>query len=182
MERHSSTTRHHHNPLWDYICERYRRPGVAEQCLLLQDRWRADVNLLLCCGWIAHCTRTHPVQRQALQEQGVNADGEELPWPALLAISADWQVTLRPLRAVRRSLRKDQADPVRLRHCVLRLELAAERREVDALWPMVCGWMENIGRREGRTTRQTIMSYARSAGIPLDEAGENLTFLADALD
>ena len=187
MERHSSTTRHHHNPLWDYICERYRRPGVAEQCLLLQDRWQADVNLLLCCGWIARCTeipsfQPQARQRQALQAQMTNGAGAVLPWPALLAISANWQVLLRQLRTMRRTLRKDQTDPLRLRHCVLRMELAAERREVDALWPVICEWAHTAGRCGGWTTLQVMMSYARAADIALDQAGGNLTFLADALD
>lgn len=40
-------------PLWDYAVAQYRRPGVAEACLALQDDYGADVLLLLCAAYMA---------------------------------------------------------------------------------------------------------------------------------
>ena len=37
--------------LWNYSLEIYRRPGVQDACLKLQDDMGADVNLLMYCCW-----------------------------------------------------------------------------------------------------------------------------------
>ena len=37
--------------LWDFSLETYRRPGVEEACLKLQDELGADVNMLFYCCW-----------------------------------------------------------------------------------------------------------------------------------
>lgn len=39
--------------LWDFAVSTYRRAGVAECCLRLQDRAGADVNMLLTAAWLA---------------------------------------------------------------------------------------------------------------------------------
>lgn len=110
------------NPVWDYACDLYGRPGVAEACLSLQDRRGLDVNLLLFCCWAGHCGRVLSADEVARLCDGV----------------AEWnQDVIQPLRALRRWL-KDQAIAPRgeaeaLRQSIKASELEAERLEQDIL-------------------------------------------------
>lgn len=38
---------------WDFSSQIYDRPGVAPLCLVLQDRYGFDVNIILLCVWLA---------------------------------------------------------------------------------------------------------------------------------
>ncbi len=40
------------NPFWDYAIEVYRRDGVGQACLDLQEHHGVDVNVLLFCCWL----------------------------------------------------------------------------------------------------------------------------------
>ena len=40
------------HPFWDFALDVYRRPGVSDACLVLQERAHLDVNLLLFVCWI----------------------------------------------------------------------------------------------------------------------------------
>ena len=115
------------NPFWDYAVELYRRPGVEGACLELQARHGLDVNLVLLCCWLA--------------SRGVAADEPSLG--RIAAAAASWQEAfVRPLRAVRRRLKADLADPQHdsipacwpeltsgLRGRLLALEIEGERLE-----------------------------------------------------
>ena len=115
------------NPFWDYAVGLYRRPGVEAACLELQARHGLDVNLVLLCCWLA--------------ARGVAGDEQTLRRVAAAAES--WQAAfVRPLRAVRRQLKADLADPrpgsiparwpeltSGLRGRVLALEIDGERLE-----------------------------------------------------
>lgn len=39
------------HPFWDYSLKLYARPGVADACIVLQDEFDLDVNLILFCIW-----------------------------------------------------------------------------------------------------------------------------------
>jgi uncharacterized protein (TIGR02444 family) len=39
------------HPFWDYSLRLYGRPGVEEACLVLQDEFDLDVNIVLFCLW-----------------------------------------------------------------------------------------------------------------------------------
>ena len=101
--------------LWEFSLKTYRRPGVQDACLKLQDDLGADVNMLLYCCW-----------------RGGFADGE---MRALLADLAPWQsAVVHGLRSVRRTLKPMVAElgelseaASSLRKKVAALELEAEK-------------------------------------------------------
>lgn len=109
---------------WQFSLRLYGRPGVAELCLLLQDGYRANVNLLLLCCWL-------------------NRHLDDADFNRLEHALQTWQdEVVAPLRAVRRRLKNavdgvDSAAKDRLRRQLQQLELDAERIEqgllVDAI-------------------------------------------------
>ncbi len=81
------------HPFWDYSVRLYGKPGVADACLYLQDRYGLNVNCVLLCAWIA-------------------ADGRGALTSAHLATAlrriADWEAqAIRPLREIRRKCRQE---------------------------------------------------------------------------
>lgn len=101
---------------WEFSLALYCREAVANACLSLQDRRGADVNLVLAICWLA---RSGYAVNDAALESG-------------LAATAAWsESTLRPLRAVRRSLvsfaEVDADDRQSIKHGLLAVELEAER-------------------------------------------------------
>jgi uncharacterized protein (TIGR02444 family) len=113
------------NPFWDFSLTVYRKPGVPEACLLLQDEAGVDVNLLLFFCWLA-TTRDSALDEAAIRD--------------IAARTADWRDNVvRPLRGVRRWM-KGRADGISaesaegLRSEVKRLELASERLQQDMLY------------------------------------------------
>lgn len=100
--------------LWQFSLATYARPGVADACLDLQDRFGADVNLLLFALWAgAVC--------------GVRLGHAELD--RLKAEAAAWHhPVVVPLRAVRRHL-KGVPGAETLRESIKAAELESERLE-----------------------------------------------------
>ncbi|MEJ6612210.1 MAG: TIGR02444 family protein [Porticoccus sp.] len=43
------------NSFWIYSLSHYARSGVAEHCLQYQDKYDANVNMLLLCCWLGSC-------------------------------------------------------------------------------------------------------------------------------
>ncbi|MSO71044.1 MAG: TIGR02444 family protein [Alphaproteobacteria bacterium] len=106
--------------LWRWCGEVYRRLGVAEACLRLQDECGADVNLALTLIWGG--------------SEGISSiDAAALS--KLLDISRNWQAqVVAPLRGVRRALKPDTAAATQaLRTQVKTIELEAERIEQEML-------------------------------------------------
>jgi uncharacterized protein (TIGR02444 family) len=102
--------------LWEFSLATYAAPGVADECLALQDRHGLDVNIALFCCWYGWSGRGR------LTAAGIAAAEARV---------ADWtRDVVVPLRAVRRAL-KPLAAPqaATLRTSVKRLELDAEREE-----------------------------------------------------
>lgn len=79
------------NAFWRFSLATYGDPEVAGACLALQDRWGADVNLLLYCCWLGQRGRT--LDKRALRA-------------AMLAVNALQVNVIRPLRQSRRALRR----------------------------------------------------------------------------
>lgn len=106
------------NAFWEFSLRVYRQKGVADACLQLQDRFGADVNLVLYLCWLAS-RRAGPL------------DGAEVE--AIVGATADWRDgVVRPLRTIRRRM-KEAFDAVplalseTLRSEVKRIELESER-------------------------------------------------------
>jgi uncharacterized protein (TIGR02444 family) len=111
--------------LWGFATALYDQPGVAPTCLALQDRYGADIPLLLAAIWHGETGR------------GRLARGQVGDWRSCARL---WRsAAIAPLRAVRTAIRpaaKADAAIDRLRKAVLAAELAAERlllRDLDTL-------------------------------------------------
>jgi uncharacterized protein (TIGR02444 family) len=106
--------------LWRFSLAFYRRSGVSEALIALQDRADLDVNLMLFALWVGVSGRGR------LFKEGLKiADRIARP------IRAD---IVEPLRALRRRLKPDpDADVQRLREGIKALELAAEKVIQDRL-------------------------------------------------
>ncbi|MGO1077550.1 TIGR02444 family protein [Inquilinus sp. CA228] len=111
-------------PLWRFAQRVYSQPGVAQACLALQQRFDADVNLLLFAAWLGAERATPlpaPLARQA--QQRVAAWHDEI---------------VRPLRAVRQRM-KTGPKPApsgateALRDALKAVEIGSERIELALL-------------------------------------------------
>jgi uncharacterized protein (TIGR02444 family) len=107
--------------LWQFSKALYQSAGVERCCIDLQDRWGADVNLLLLCCWCG--------------ERGCSLDQA---W--FRATLTDPQFTgwrekcVEPLRCLRRQLKTQSLrGAIELRERVKVLELEAEKLEQDFL-------------------------------------------------
>lgn len=118
------------HPLWTFSLGVYGKPGVAPACLVLQERYRLDINLLLFAAW-AGAAHGH-----------VLSDAE---WGRAYATVGAWHAEMvRGLRSLRTRL-KDGPPPAPgpqtegLRSLVKKSELDAERIEQDLLYSLG-GW------------------------------------------
>ena len=106
------------NLLWQYSLAVYRRPGVEPLMIALQNLHNADVNVLLCCGWLGS------------QGQCLSLDNLQ----QLIDISRPWQEQcVQPLRAVRRFLKGREGDEA-FREQVKTLEIDAELRQQSLIY------------------------------------------------
>jgi len=141
------------NPFWDYSLTVYRKPGVAEACLALQDRVGVDVNMLLMCFWMA--------------EKGGGLLSDQA-MARLLAAAERWQQRIvMSLRLARKALSKDEVGPAaQLRRKIAAAEIMAERIEQQALW----GALERPAIAAelllpAAAARRNIESYAQISGL-----------------
>ena len=112
------------NPFWRFSLDVYSAPGVAPECLALQEALAIDVNLLLFSAW-------------AGAEPGVALTADEIA--AAEAVVAAWHdEVVRPLRAARRKIKGMtlHAEPAvaAFRKAVADIEIGAERIEQALLW------------------------------------------------
>jgi uncharacterized protein (TIGR02444 family) len=146
------------NPFWDFSLAVYRKPGVAEACLRLQDGAGADVNLLLYFCWLA------TVRDAALAEDDIRA--------AVDATDAWRAHVVQPLRAIRRWLKggaegmaPESAES--LRADVKRIELASERLQQDLLFRRTGPCAQAAGGPGARArAEENIACYLKLIGGP----------------
>lgn len=106
--------------LWPFAVHAYALPGVAAQCLRLQDEHGLDVDVLLAILWQAS-------RRAALDDAAL---------ARLLAATAPVHARVLELRALRRTLADERAREPRWQEAYEHLkaaELAAERVELSCL-------------------------------------------------
>ncbi len=102
-----------HSAEWRHVVAVYGRPGVAQACLLLQDRLGVDVLVMLHLGYV--CQQ----HRIPLHEDHIGSAD---------AVVKDWRdQVVRPLRSARRAIAKDDPDTQALRTAVQQAELGAEQ-------------------------------------------------------
>lgn len=104
------------HPFWDFALDVYRRPGVSDACLVLQERDRLDVNLLLFVCWTG-ASGSGLLNRDDIA-QCLKAVG---PWH---------EAVVRPMRGVRRILKGGFEGAPKDLNDQLRREIQA--REIDA--------------------------------------------------
>lgn len=149
--------------LWRFAEALYQHPGVEQACLHLQTQG-ADVCLLLCAAW--------------LETRDVACSDERIT--ALRTLTHGWQqqvvVPLRQLRqSWRAAARSDQALTA-LREHVKKLELEAEREQLQRLaactqtWPdgvtnAALNWLERLAPEPGcRDALHTLRTAATHLG------------------
>lgn len=112
------------NPFWRFSLRIYAAPGVAAECLSLQDKFGLDVNVLLFAAWlgVSRGVRLEPSDLQCI-------DQIVAPWSAEV---------VRPLRLVRQKLKMmtEIIDPEvqTLRKQIADSELFSERIEQALLY------------------------------------------------
>jgi uncharacterized protein (TIGR02444 family) len=127
--------------LWTFAVSLYECPGVAEDCLTLQDDLGANVCLLLCGAW--------------LEQRPVACTPERLA--ILNTLAKQWSAAVvEPLRGLRRQWREvaqHDAQLARLREALKGLELQAEQVLLERLakacedWPSTARptlWLEAL--------------------------------------
>ena len=119
------------NPFWRFSLAVYAAPGVADECLALQDAQGIDVNVLLFAAWLGSRRVVVTEEHLAVIESTVR------PWR---------DQVVRPLRGVRRDIktRADaaQEDFAALRTDVAALELRAEQLEQAMLYDMAANLID----------------------------------------
>ncbi len=111
------------NAFWRFSVAVYAAPGVAAECLALQEARGADVNVLLYCAWAG-------TQKRLLADSHVAAIG---------ARAATWhERVVHPLRAARQSIKTlpemEIGEVALFRKNVAALELRAEQIEQALLF------------------------------------------------
>lgn len=139
---------------WESSLALYRRPGVPEACLRLQDRDGLDVNLVLWCLWLGATGRRLDA---ALLGRAMAAVA---PWRARAVL---------PLRDIRRDLKPGVpgapfAETNALRESIKKLELETERIQhliLEALAPAPDGTADAVAHA---------LLYAAAAGASAHDA------------
>jgi uncharacterized protein (TIGR02444 family) len=119
--------------LWRFAEALYQRPGVETACLLLQTQG-ADVCLLLCAAWLERRQIAYCDERTE----------------ALRALAQPWQqqvvMPLRQLRQNWRELAQSDNALAALREQVKKLELAAEREQLERLAMCTQDWSNSTAK------------------------------------
>ncbi|MEQ8965595.1 MAG: TIGR02444 family protein [Azospirillaceae bacterium] len=150
---------------WAFALGLYERPGVADRCLHLQDTHGADVLLVLHGFWRA-------VDGIAIDEAGAAAAVARVrPWR---------EAAIRPLRAVRRSLKPGVAGieserAAAFRERVKALELEAERIGLEALAEDSPGRPDDAATDARALAVANVSALLHADGVAVDAA------VADAL-
>ncbi len=149
------------SPFWRFSLQFYRRAGVADACIVLQDEAGVDVNVLLFLLW---CAR-----------EGRRLSASEVA--ALDRACAPWRnVTVIPLRAVRRALKSPppliaagNAELFRTR--IKAVELEAERLQQEALHARFAAKQPGeAGASPGAAARANLAAYAEVHDKPFSPA------------
>lgn len=104
------------HPFWDFALDVYRKPGVSDACLRLQESQHLDVNLLLFVCWIG-ASGSGVLTRHDIQH-------------CMAAVGPWHEQVVKPLRGVRRVMKGGFATaPADLTD---QLRRAIQAREIDA--------------------------------------------------
>lgn len=154
------------SPFWRFSLGFYRRPGVADACLALQEEAGVDVNLLLFLLWHARQCR------ELSQSEVAGLEAKAGPWREMAVV---------PLRAVRRALKSPPslvppATVEAFRTRIKAVELEAERLQQAAMYDLVStGSCGRASASSAEAARASVAAYQRiSRKIFPDAAVETL--------
>jgi uncharacterized protein (TIGR02444 family) len=161
-----------HSPFWRFSLRFYRRPGVADACIALQDECGVDVNMLLFLLWLAGDKKQlSPLSARAVCEQ------------ALL-----WRDdVVAPLRAVRRKLKGgstlvEAATAELFRTKIKGIELESERLEQEALFAMAPRIEINAAESVDAAARANVLAYEEVAARAFTPAAVEILIAALVTD
>jgi len=143
------------SPFWRFSLQFYRRSGVAEACITLQEQSDADVNVLLYLLWQATRGRSFATAEVATLELKVG------PWR---------RATVIPLRAVRRALKHppalvEGAAAEAFRNRIKAVELEAERLQQEAMFELAQAHHAGaVAASPGEAARANVAAYAAMLG------------------
>lgn len=156
------------SPFWRFSLRFYRRPGVAEACIALQDGCGVDVNILLLFLWLATARRC------------VVPDVAR----AVCAQAAPWRDdVVAPLRAIRRRLKDGSALVERgaaeqFRTAVKALELESERLQQEALFALAAGLATGQAPTVEAAARANVAAYENVLERPFTPAAVSALLVA----
>jgi uncharacterized protein (TIGR02444 family) len=142
------------SPLWRFSLRFYRRPGVADACIALQDGCGVDVNILLFLLWLAAARRC--VSLAAAQD--------------VCARAAAWRDdVVAPLRTLRRRL-KDGSSLVErgaaelFRTRIKAIELESERLQQESMFALAPGLATENASTVATAARANVAAYEQALG------------------
>jgi uncharacterized protein (TIGR02444 family) len=152
------------NPFWTFSLEVYAAPGVAAECLALQQELDVDVNMLLFCVWLgAGRNIALSAERIGFFENLVR------PWH---------EEVVKPLRRVRDTI-KSRADFAEddigaLRGQVLSVELGAERIEQALLYQAALQILPEATLHTTDAMRANVLTLLQSKAQAADRSAPTL--------
>ena len=161
---------------WNYSVATYRKAGVAEACLYLQEQLGIDVNVLLYCCWYG-CTRG-------------TLDGPAME--RVLSFAEPWaENVVRPLRAARTWMKAVGCDQplvpgdecMALREEIKRAELKAENLQENRMQELTrgAGLQDQEPLSQVRSALENLGRYFRHLSVDLDnESGLKLAHVVTA--
>ena len=161
---------------WNFSVATYRKAGVAEACLHLQEQLGIDVNVLLYCCWYG-CTRG-------------TVDGPAME--RILSFAEPWaENVVRPLRAARTWMKAVGCDQpfvpgdecMALREEIKRAELKAEHLQENRMQALTRGAAieDHETQSQVRSALANIGRYFRHLRVDLDdESGSQLAHVVTA--
>lgn len=152
--------------LWDFSLAHYRNPEVERVCLTLQERWGANVNILLWLHWLE--MNNIPVGEQQLTAAQNRIDAWE-------------QNIVRPLRDLRAHLKaqfKSQDEAVgQTRQSLKNAELAAEQVEQEWLEQLAEDWKVATSPIKQHTN---LANYLHKLNVPSQASSEIIKIFTKA--
>jgi uncharacterized protein (TIGR02444 family) len=156
------------SPFWRFSLGFYRRPGVADACIALQDGCGVDVNVLLFFLWLATARRSAPLATAQV----------------VCATAGPWRDdVVAPLRMLRRRLKngstlveRDAAELFRTR--IKAVELESERLQQEAMFALADGLATEPAATVEAAARANMAAYETTIGRTLTPAAVDVLLAA----
>jgi uncharacterized protein (TIGR02444 family) len=160
------------SPFWRFSLRFYRRPGVADACIALQDGCGVDVNILLLLLWLATARRR--VSVAAAQE--------------VCAKAAAWRDdVVVPLRTLRRRLKEGSSLVERgaaelFRTRIKAIELESERLQQESMFALAAGLATESASAVEAAARANVAAYEQALGRTFAPDAVNVLLAALPVD